>query len=244
MTETRYAELARTLMGEIASGAYPVGSILPSENELADVHGVSRSTVRMALDRLRDLGLITRRKRAGTRVEALTPPAAHYGPTISSVEELIQYSADSRREIHSVRHIVVDVALSGQLGCEPGTKWMHIQASRSDARTPGYPLAWWHVYVTRSDGLLIRPHLKTSQDLVCDLIYRASGRVVSEVRQTVQAVGVPAELSATLGAEPGSHALQFTRRYYDQMNELFQVAVSLHPADRFSYSTVLRRQVT
>jgi DNA-binding GntR family transcriptional regulator len=240
--EPRYAELTKTLIKDIASGVYPVGGILPAEMELAAKYGVSRGTVRVALDHIQGLGLISRRKRAGTRVEAATPRATEYGPTISTVEELVQYGADTKRVVHSARTIVVDVALAAQLGLPPGARWMHIQTSRMNPLSPDHPLAWSHLYVPQEEGARIRRALDTQQALVCDLICQATGRVVKEVRQTVRAVGVPAKLAAALGTEPDAHALEFVRQYYDQSGSLFEVAVSLHPADRFSYTTVLERQ--
>ncbi|AOB31243.1 GntR family transcriptional regulator [Bordetella sp. H567] len=241
--EPRYAELTRTLIKDIATGVYPVGGSLPSEIDLASKYGVSRGTVRVALDRIQALGLISRRKRAGTRVEAAAPRSTEYGPTISTVEELVQYGADTRRVVHSVRGIVVDMALGARLGLPPGTRWTHIQTSRTNPLSPDYPLAWSHLYVPQEMGTRIRRALEDDQQaLVCDLICQATGRVVKEIRQTVRAVGVPAALAQTFGTTTDAHALEFVRQYYDQSDTLFEVAVSLHPADRFSYTTVLQRQ--
>jgi len=50
------------LMEKIRSGAYPPGSLLPPENELAAEYKVSRATIRSAFDRLEARGLIVRRQ--------------------------------------------------------------------------------------------------------------------------------------------------------------------------------------
>lgn len=240
--EPRYVALTKLLLNDISSGVYPVGSSLPGELELAEKYGVSRGTVRAALDQIQTLGLISRRKRAGTRVEAAVPRSPEYGPTISTLEELVQYGADAQRVIHSVRNLVIDLDMSDRLGCPPGTRWTEIQTSRMSPVAPAYPLAWSHVYVRAADGARIRNLLRRSQSLICDLICETTGTVVKEVRQTVRAVGVPAELVDKLGAEAGAHALEFVREYYDQSGALFEVAISVQPADRFSYTTVLQRQ--
>jgi len=240
--EPRYVALTNQLLDDISSGAYPVGASLPGELELARKYDVSRGTVRAALDRIQALGLISRRKRAGTRVESAVPRATEYGPTISTLEELVQYGADAQREIHSIRDVVVDLDMSARLGCPPGTRWTDIQTSRRNPLSPAHPLAWAHVYVRAADGRRIRGRLRRSQGLICELVCEATGAVVKEVRQTVRAVGVPAELAGRLGTEPGAHALEFVRQYYDQAGTLIEVAISLQPADRFSYTTVLQRQ--
>ena len=56
--EPRHAELTKALIHDITSGVYPVGSSLPGELALAEKHGVSRGTVRVALMRIQELGLV------------------------------------------------------------------------------------------------------------------------------------------------------------------------------------------
>ena len=50
--QARYIQIAEQLRGRIASGEYPLGGRIPTENELAQALGVSRPTVRQALDLL------------------------------------------------------------------------------------------------------------------------------------------------------------------------------------------------
>ncbi len=53
---TKRAMIAHTLSSDIQEGKYPIGSALPSENELAQSFGVSRHTIRIALTTLLDTG--------------------------------------------------------------------------------------------------------------------------------------------------------------------------------------------
>jgi DNA-binding transcriptional MocR family regulator len=63
-----YLQIARALKKEIVEGVYPVGSQLPTEDELCKRFSCSRYTVREALRRLREDGLVSSRPRAGTLV--------------------------------------------------------------------------------------------------------------------------------------------------------------------------------
>lgn len=56
------------LHGRILNGDYPASQKLPSEKTLADEFGVSRPVLRVALERLRDQGLIHSRQGAGSYV--------------------------------------------------------------------------------------------------------------------------------------------------------------------------------
>src|SRR4029453_1643622 len=86
----RYAQVANDLMRLIAAGKYPVGSFLPQEVDLSAEYGISRHTMREALRRLDEAGLVSRRRRAGTEVLAVVP-AAIYRQPINSIDDLLQY---------------------------------------------------------------------------------------------------------------------------------------------------------
>jgi GntR family transcriptional regulator len=75
-----------------------VGSLLPTELELSERYGVSRHTIRIALRELQDLGLVSRRKKVGTRVEAIAP-TSNYLQSITSIEDLVQFGAAHTRVV-------------------------------------------------------------------------------------------------------------------------------------------------
>jgi len=56
------------ILKEISSGSYPTGSLLPSENQLAERFNVSRPTIRAAFARLLERGYVKRRRGVGTYV--------------------------------------------------------------------------------------------------------------------------------------------------------------------------------
>ncbi|WP_104992153.1 GntR family transcriptional regulator [Deinococcus sp. NW-56] len=65
-----YLQLAQGLAARIEGGELPGGTALPAERELAGTLGVSRVTVRRALDWLAQRELLTRRHGSGTFVNA------------------------------------------------------------------------------------------------------------------------------------------------------------------------------
>lgn len=66
-----YQDLARSLLEELASGRYPVGSRLPAERDLAVRYAVSRPTVREAIIALEVQGLVEVRIGSGAYVRRL-----------------------------------------------------------------------------------------------------------------------------------------------------------------------------
>ncbi len=64
----KYVQLARTLREKVASGEYAAGASIPTEDALGSEHGVSRITVREAVNRLVQENLLQRKQGKGTFV--------------------------------------------------------------------------------------------------------------------------------------------------------------------------------
>jgi multiple sugar transport system substrate-binding protein len=63
-----YYQLRQQLMDDITSGIYGPGDRLPTEHELCEQHGISRTPARKALTEMADEGVIVRIRRRGTFV--------------------------------------------------------------------------------------------------------------------------------------------------------------------------------
>jgi GntR family transcriptional repressor for pyruvate dehydrogenase complex len=63
-----YQDLVRSLASDIAEGKYPIGSRLPPERHLVQMHSVSTATLRRALITLEAQGVIEIRYGAGAYV--------------------------------------------------------------------------------------------------------------------------------------------------------------------------------
>ena len=85
-TDRLYQDLARKLVAELASGAYPVGSRLPAERELAQQYNVSRPTVREAIIALEVQGLVDVRVGSGAYVLRLPGKGDVAGFNITAFE--------------------------------------------------------------------------------------------------------------------------------------------------------------
>lgn len=104
----------QALRSWLAPGGHREGDRLPPEHELASMLGVSRGTLRTALQRLETSGEIVRRQGSGTFVGRVGHPAAlHEG-----LERLESYSSLARgRGVElGVRDLRIE---SGPLGAEP-----------------------------------------------------------------------------------------------------------------------------
>ena len=236
-----YMELADQLTQEISKGNFSVGATLPSEIDLAKLYGVSRATVRSALQRIQELGLISRRKRAGIRVES-SKPRAGFRHSLSTIEDLIQFAVATERHVQSIAEISAGPRLAAKLGITPGSRWLKVEMLRTDPAKPSRPICCTEAYLDPTAGKTIRPELKTNSGLICELVEQYCGRAVQEVRQEIRAVGLPARLADVLTSEQDSHALEIVRHYLDQRGLVFEVTASVFPAGRFTYGLRLTRR--
>jgi len=65
-----YLQVAANVRWYVIQWQLPVGTALPAENELAELYGVSRDTVRRAYDILRRYGMLATRRGLGTFVKS------------------------------------------------------------------------------------------------------------------------------------------------------------------------------
>lgn len=240
MSKTAKAQLTRLLAEQISSGQYAVGDLLPTEFELCEQHRISRYAVRKALDDLQDMGLISRRKNVGTRVEA-SKSTAGFTQSIATLDELAQFGAKHVRIVRSTAAVVADLALAKTLGCAGGTRWQRISSLRMDPTDANRPVCWTDVYVDMAHAEVAHDVRQHPDALISTLIESRYGRTIARIRQEVSAVTLSEDLAEQLQAEVGAPALRITRRYFDALGEVFEISCSTHPADRFSFSMELSR---
>lgn len=241
--EKKYELVARKLAAAIASGEYAIGTILPTEIELAEQYDVSRATVRLSLSHLQKLGLISRKRHVGTRVEASTPPRGNsaYSQSIATIDDLLQYAAHTRRIVQKTERIVADAELAILLGCPPGKRWRLISSIREQPLGNGDPLCWTDVYVDEIYGDLVEECLPQHTGAISELIEANAGKQISEVVQLIKAVSIPPSLAKPLKVPLGTAGLEITRRYLDTTGKSVLNSFSTHPASQFTYEIHLLR---
>ena len=238
-SQPRYLQLAQTLLNEIEAGKHPVGSQLPTEFALCEQFGVSRATAREAVKRLVQMGLVVRQPRVGTTVKAQTASTA-YRQSAADVGDLYQYAKDTTLVIESSETLEVDAAKAGMLEASPGETWLHLKGRRHAKAQPD-PICitelWLHPAFRSIQGIT-----GPLEHAVHSAIEQQFGEVITEVEQEIRAVVLSRAEAQLLGAAPCSPALWVCRKYRNRLGQLVELAISTHPADRFSYSTVLRRE--
>ncbi|GAA3753056.1 GntR family transcriptional regulator [Micromonospora maritima] len=233
-TAWKHEALYTALRTEIGEALRPHDP-LPSERELVARFGVSRATVRQAVGRLEEEGLVYRAQGAGTFV---ADPA-----TISKSLALTSFSEDMRSRrltpdsrLLDLTLVPAGVAVARELSLSPGAEVAHIRRLRL---ADGLPMCVEEVWLpTERVG-----------DLDAGLVSGSLYEVLAErgVRphhadQVISATVVDADQAALLGVAPYSPALRVDRTTYDGAGVAVERAESIYRADRYDFRiTVTRR---
>ncbi|MEU5521429.1 GntR family transcriptional regulator [Streptomyces sp. NPDC047860] len=222
-----YYQLAQQLEAAIEHGVLTPGSLLGNEVDLSVRLGLSRPTVRQAIQSLVDKGLLVRRRGVGTQVvhsQVKRPlelsslyddlEAAGQGPTTEVVRnETVPASPD----------------VAAALGVAEGAEVVRLERLR---RTHGQPVA------------LLCNHLPT--DLL-DLdgarlestglyrMLRSAGVTLHSARQTVGARSATAREAARLDEKEGAALLTMQRTAYDDTGRPVEFGTHIYRASRYSF---------
>lgn len=233
-----YLQVARALKGEIVSGLYPVGSLLPTEDSLCARFSVSRYTVREALRVLRDDDLVTSRQGAGTVVIPPHTPGSDIHQ-VMSINDLVAFATGTRFAIESINMVAIDGKLAARTGLASGEEWLEVRGYRY-ANSEDIPVCWTEYYINRTFaavGRLLQRHTGPIFPLIEDMF----GQNIVEVHQQISATLIAAAMAADLKVKVGSAALEVRRTYETTDEKVAQVTINTHPASRFMHSMTMRR---
>jgi DNA-binding GntR family transcriptional regulator len=236
----RYKLLAEHLMGRIASGELPPGTLLPSELELCDQFNVSRITVRGALQQLEQKGLVSRRAGIGTRVEQPReqPAFTHLG---QSVDEVLLFTKGTTVRVLRREEVTVTPALAAEMALPEGQRFVCFEVKRQ--KRSQRPVVYSHHYVPA----LFAPSssaLEGVQVSIAQWLAERHRQEIQVIRQQIAAVTLRKAAAAHLGVKPGAPALKSTRWYMTTGDSLLLASVSLFPGDQYTFESTLRRSGT
>ena len=225
----RYRELSDHLARQIEEGELSPGAALPPERTLAELHGVSRVTVRKAMEQLSQRGLIEQRRGAGTFVaKRVSQPLSVL--TSFSEDVAARGMVAKSRPVHSGVGRASPEEVIG-LGLAPGHPVTRITRLRS---ADGQPLALEAATILYE--ALPDPAL-ASGSLYATLEERGMRPVRAVQRLT--AIGIDAYAADLLDVEKGAPGLLITRIGYTAEDRAVEFTRSTFRGDRWDFVTEL-----
>jgi DNA-binding GntR family transcriptional regulator len=225
-----YFQLARAIEGAITDGALPAGSRLDNELLLAQRYGLSRPTVRRAVQELVDKGLLVRKRGVGTQV--IQPHVSRSVELTSLYEDLARSGASPTTAVLSLERVPAPVDVAGELDLAEGEELVVVRRLRSSG---GEPLALMTNYLPGR-------FTPTVEDLTERGLYqylRAAGVHLRVAHQRIGARMAHAEEARLLGEPPRSAVLTMQRTAFDDVGQPIEFGRHIYRASRYDFETTL-----
>jgi GntR family transcriptional regulator len=230
-----YHRVYRQISQEIESGAMAPGDRLPSERWLCDELGVSRATVRRAIEELVRDGLVEARGRGSfVTGEALAEPPN----TLMSLSELGRsrgLQATSRVLTQEVRAATLDEAEAFSIA--PGAELVVLERLRM---LDGLPISLDH---NRVPLRLLPTALHV--DFATASLYAeldAAGHHLTRADYEVEARAVAQDEAELLGLAPGAPVLQTITVAIKEDGQVVDLGRTIYRADRYRFRATLMRR--
>jgi len=226
-----YYQVALELEQAIVSGQLPAGSRLENEIALAESIGLSRPTVRRAIEYLVDRGLLVRKRGVGTQV--VQSQVRRPLELTSLYDDLSRAGKEPRTEVLSFGREQASPAVARALQVEEGASVLVVERLRY---TGDEPLALLRNRIP--DGLVTLQESELATAGFYDLLRRAGVRI-QLASQTVGAVAANAVQARLLGEKRGAPLLTMNRTAFDDEGRPVEYGDHLYRASLYSFELVL-----
>ena len=223
-----YFQLERDLRLRLEAGEF-ADSHFPTEEVICCDYGVSRVTVRRALDLLQAQGLIQRRRGARSLPRVVQSGVRDIRLT-GSLEEFAASAGEMRLRIIALDERPAPPE-AASLGLSSGELVCHLKVV---SLLEDGPVAFFHIYTPDWVGRLIREDIRQEEvrgslPIMRLIEHRASRRIV-RMEQEIRAAKADREVAEGLGVARGTPIVVAHRTYFSQANQpLETTAVHYHP---------------
>ncbi len=226
-----YMQLQKVLRDAILSRTIVPDAAIPPERDLASEYGVSRLTVRKAVDGLVNEGLITRKRGAGTFVASRVEKS--FSKLSSFSEDMISRGRLPHSEWLSKSAGAVTPEESLSLGLSPGTQVYRFQRLRyADGQTMALEHSTIPAYCLSS--------LEAVEASLYSALESAGNRPVRAL-QRLRAVAFTAEQADILGVRAGDAGLFIERRGFLADGRAAEFTQSWYRGDAYDVVAELNR---
>jgi GntR family transcriptional regulator len=232
-----YAQVEDVLADRISSGALPVGTQLPSEEELIREFDVSRTTIRTTIQNLVRQGLVEIRRGRGTFVASPR--------MIQDLTELTGFVEDMQvlGRIPTARVVGRDVVpadglVAGKLAIAPGTPVVQIRRIRL---SDGVPLSFDETYLPEDVGRKVMADDLTTEPIFTLLEERYDTPLI-EAEYELEAVTAAPAIAVALEIPVGSPIFLIDRTSYTLGHRPVDYERLHYRGDQIRFKTRLARR--
>jgi DNA-binding GntR family transcriptional regulator len=226
-----YFQVARAMEAAISDGRLPPGTRLDNEVHLAEVLGLSRPTMRRAMQYLVDKGVLVRRRGIGTRV---VQPKVRRPIGLSSLyEDLKGNDQEPTTQVLALEATAAPPEVAEILRVATGEEITMLVRLRSAS---GQPIARLTNYLPHTIPGLAEVLTRTGlQEHGLYELIRSAGIHLHAADQSIGAKTATPEEARLLGEPKGAALLTMQRTAFDDHGRVVEYGTHIYAASRYSF---------
>lgn len=227
-----YLAVETALRERIRTAEFQPGDPLPTEEALCEAYGVSRITVRRALEALTAQGLIVRRRGVGSFVAEPRRPGVRSVRLTGSLDEFLATAGALHLEVRGFQSVPATATVAADLGVDVGAPvtWLELVSSLEEG-----PVIHLDIYFPAAVGEKISIKDISAGVPVARTVERVTGLRIASARQVIQPALADPRSASALGIAADTPVLRLRRVYFTADKQPLEIAVlTLHP-DRYAY---------
>lgn len=233
-----YLQLKSLLMEKIDTGEWLPGTMIPTENDLTEEHGVSRTTVRQAIADLVSAGTLIRQQGRGTFVASAQSP--HSTSVLYGLLEELELTE---------RNVILSKGTLTTMPCQEEVAIaLHVPLHtpvlciERHMQEDGSTIYADECYIPAS---LIHPHGIEDQRLIRKIYqtFEAHGIVIASGDQSITAETASLHFAQVFACQEGEALLRIERITRDASGVPIEYSIARYLASSYSYEVRLRRSM-
>ncbi len=223
-----YHQIYLQLRDEIVGGMRAYGSLVPTEQELAESFAVSRITARRALDELAADAFVARKRRVGTTVIYRSPTKPIEANIAQAVNSLVTFGRATKARVVEIVREPAQAPVAAMLGVPTDAMLVRAVRIRSLGKERlGYIVS----YVPERLGFAVTKRRLESEPLLS--VLQDAGCTVASAKQMIAAMTAGPVIAQALSIDPIAPILRVTRTFLDQSGQPVLMTQAHYRADRY-----------
>lgn len=231
-----YNQLVDLLSDKIQNEMHP-GDALPSERDLAETYGLSRTTVRLAMSELEELGLVTRKHGKGTFVSSVSRDTTDLMGTYSFTDQMRSLGRVPHTEVLDFEVREASKFVAQNMDLRLGEAVFRMRRLRS---ADGVPMMLERTYMPVKVFDSLTQHMVESKSLY-EIVEQDFRMKIKTAEEAFGARAARPDEAKLLKIDENAPVLHLVRTTYNSKNVIIEYTRSVARADMFEYKIVHTR---
>lgn len=202
----KYIEVYQAIKADIVGGRFPAWSQLEGEHALSNKFGVSRPTLRKAIEKLKQESFVHSRQGSGIFVN---PPEFYQDNNLTSISERINKDTDLKSIVLEFGRVLAEESLAERFRLEVGSSLYHFKRMRIINGEPAILEETW-----MPESLFPNFTEAHCEQSVLTYIEQEAGHNISHDAKTISGKTLSEKEAFLLRVEPGHLCLSIQHNVY------------------------------